>query len=72
LRLEVLGKARRRLPWSWRTIFQTVGLPLPLEFVPRAVPSIPANPSKPKRFAKEEMEKNLVERAVDAARGKPR
>src|SRR5258708_36619172 len=67
LRLEVLGK-RADGYQELRTIFQTVGLHDTLEFRSSRHPGISLQIRGNEALAKEEMETNLVYRAVDALR----
>src|SRR5882757_3289196 len=71
LRLEVLGK-RADGYHELRTIFQTVGLHDTLEFRSSRHPGISLQIQGNEALAKEEMEKNLVYRAVDALRRESR
>jgi 4-diphosphocytidyl-2-C-methyl-D-erythritol kinase len=71
LRLEVLGK-RADGYHELRTIFQTVGLHDTLEFRASRRPGISLQIQGNESLAKEEIEKNLVYRAVDALRGESR
>src|ERR1700720_1137608 len=71
LRLEVLGK-RADGYHELRTIFQTVSLHDTLEFRPSRRPGIALQIQGNEALAKEEMEKNLVYRAVDALRRESR
>src|ERR1700751_3460823 len=71
LRLEVLGK-RADGYHELRTIFQTVGLHDTLEFRSSRHPGISLQIQGNETLAKEEMEKNLVYRAVDALRRESR
>src|SRR5712664_1269765 len=71
LRLEVLGK-RADGYHELRTIFQTVGLHDTLEFRSSRRPGISLQIRGNEALAKEEMEKNLVYRAVDALRRESR
>src|SRR5467141_3984416 len=71
LRLEVLGK-RADGYHELRTIFQTVGLHDTLEFRSSRHPGISLQIRGNEALAKEEMEKNLVYRAVDALRRESR
>src|SRR6202051_2625663 len=71
LRLEVLGK-RADGYHELRTIFQTVGLHDVLEFCPSRRPGISLQVQGNESLAKEDLEKNLVYRAVDALRRETR
>jgi 4-diphosphocytidyl-2-C-methyl-D-erythritol kinase len=71
LRLEVLGK-RADGYHELRTIFQTVGLHDMLEFRSSRRPGISLQVQGNETLAKEEIEKNLVYRAVDALRRESR
>src|SRR5258708_26676480 len=71
LRLEVLGK-RADGYHELRTIFQTVGLDDTLESRSSRHPGISLQIQGNEALAKEEMEKNLVYRAVDALRRESR
>src|SRR6201998_2596371 len=71
LRLEVLGK-RADGYHELRTIFQTVSLHDTLEFRSSRRPGISLQIQGNETLAKEEMEKNLVYRAVDALRRESR
>jgi 4-diphosphocytidyl-2-C-methyl-D-erythritol kinase len=71
LRLEVLGK-RADGYHELRTIFQTVGLHDTLEFRSSRHPGISLQIQGNETLAKEEIEKNLVYRAVDALRRESR
>ncbi|HTB91509.1 MAG TPA: 4-(cytidine 5'-diphospho)-2-C-methyl-D-erythritol kinase [Candidatus Sulfotelmatobacter sp.] len=71
LRLEVLGK-RADGYHELRTIFQTVGLHDTLEFRPSRRPGISLQVRGNEILAKEDLEKNLVYRAVDALRRETR
>jgi 4-diphosphocytidyl-2-C-methyl-D-erythritol kinase len=71
LRLEVLGK-RADGYHELRTIFQTVGLHDTLEFRPSRRPGISLQVHGNETLAKEELEKNLVYRAVEALRRETR
>src|SRR5258708_18476298 len=71
LRLEVLGK-RADGYHELRTIVQTVGLHDTLEFRSSRRPGISLQIQGNEALAKEEMEKNLVCRAVDALRRESR
>jgi 4-diphosphocytidyl-2-C-methyl-D-erythritol kinase len=71
LRLEVLGK-RADGYHELRTIFQTVGLHDTLEFRTSRRPGISLQIQGNETLAKEEIEKNLVYRAVDALRRESR
>ena len=67
LRLEVLGK-RADGYHELRTVFQTVSLHDTLEFRSSRRPGISLQIQGNETLAKEEIEKNLVYRAVDALR----
>jgi len=67
LRLEVLGK-RADGYHELRTIFQTVSLHDTLEFRPSRRPGITLQIQGNDKLAQEDLEKNLVYRAVDALR----
>ena len=67
LRLEVLGK-RADGYHELRTIFQTVSLHDTLEFRPSRGPGITLRIHGNEALAKEDLEKNLVYRAVEALR----
>src|ERR1700675_4537098 len=71
LRLEVLGK-RADGYHELRTIFQTVGLHDTLEFRSSRRPGISLVIQGNESLAKEEIERNLVYRAVDALRRETR
>src|SRR5260221_12168148 len=71
LRLEVLGK-RADGYHELRTIFQTVSLHDTLEFRSSRRPGISLQIQGNETLAKEEIEKNLVYRAVDALRHESR
>ena len=71
LRLEVLGK-RADGYHELRTIFQTVSLHDTLEFRPSRRPGITLQIEGNQTLAKEEVEKNLVFRAVEALRRETR
>jgi len=71
LRLEVLGK-RADGYHELRTIFQTVSLHDTLEFRPSRGPGITLRIHGNEALAKEDLEKNLVYRAVDALRREAR
>jgi len=71
LRLEVLGK-RADGYHELRTIFQTVGLHDTLEFRPSRRPGISLQVQGNETLAKEDLEKNLVYRAVEALRRETR
>src|SRR5260370_35293669 len=71
LRLEVLGK-RADGYHELRTIFQTVGLHDTLEFRSSRRPGISLQIQGNEALAKEEIEKNLAYRAVDALRRESR
>ena len=71
LRLEVLGK-RADGYHELRTIFQTVGLHDSVEFRASRRPGISLQIQGNETLAKEEIEKNLVYRAVDALRRESR
>lgn len=71
LRLEVLGKRADGFH-ELRTIFQTVSLHDTLEFHPSRRPGISLQIHGNETLAKEEMEKNLVYRAVEALRRETR
>src|SRR5208337_5341720 len=71
LRLEVLGK-RADGYHELRTIFQTVSLHDTLEFRPARRPGITLQIQGNESLAKEDLEKNLVYRAVEALRRESR